>query len=89
MGFQGSKFMWSNKREIKSLVEMRLDRFTCYSAWEARFNFSRVQNVFTTGSDHSPILVAIDSLNSNSWAELSGANDFITKNTGATMKNAN
>lgn len=75
MGFHGSKFTWSNKRDANLRVEVRLDRYTCYSTWETRFNFSRVQNISMMGFDLNLILDQIDFINAKTkgrinWGKL-------------------
>lgn len=62
LGYIGNKFTWSNKRGKDSFIGLWLDRFLASYKWEIRFNSSHIRNFSTVGSDHSPILLEINSL---------------------------
>lgn len=57
MGFEGYKHTWCNNRSGHHRVEETLDRAYCNSQWNSMFNFSRVQNLSTSGSNNSPVVL--------------------------------
>ncbi|XP_062010302.1 uncharacterized protein LOC133726711 [Rosa rugosa] len=58
MGFQGSRFTWSNNR-----VKERLDRGFCNCSWRSSFAEAFIQHLPKTRSDHCPILMQLYSNN--------------------------
>ncbi|XP_061998979.1 uncharacterized protein LOC133716290 [Rosa rugosa] len=59
MGFQGSRFTWSNNR-----IKERLDRGLCNCSWRSSFAEAFIQHLPKTRSDHCPILMQLHSNNS-------------------------
>ncbi|XP_050386206.1 uncharacterized protein LOC126802601 [Argentina anserina] len=58
MGFQGSKYTWSNNR-----IKERLDRGFCCPAWRILFAEAFIKHLPKTRSDHCPILLQLYSNN--------------------------
>jgi hypothetical protein len=57
LGFQGSKYTWSNKWDAGEFTKERLDRATANSDWCNIFNDVLVEVLAARTSDHSPLLV--------------------------------
>lgn len=59
LGWSGNLFSWSNHRFKKGLIKERLDRFVSNYQWWLRFLGSKVSNLSSVGSDHSPMMLEI------------------------------
>ncbi|XP_035544647.1 uncharacterized protein LOC118348029 [Juglans regia] len=59
LGYQGSKFTWSNNREYCVFTKERLDRGFVNLSLVLLFEFSSVLTLPTQSSDHSPILIKL------------------------------
>jgi hypothetical protein len=57
MGFSGSKFIWCNRQDAQSNVRVHLDRAVCNADFATRFADCHVENVITTSSDHSALVI--------------------------------
>lgn len=57
LGYLGSHFTWSNKREGEALIFERLDRCTGSLAWKRLFPRAAVYHLDFWRSDHRPILL--------------------------------
>ncbi|KAK3221777.1 hypothetical protein Dsin_008802 [Dipteronia sinensis] len=65
MGYVGSKFTWSNKREGSETIMERLDRALCNRSWRAEFPQFVVRVLEFWGSDHRPLIIDFTSAVSN------------------------
>jgi hypothetical protein len=57
LGYTGSKFTWSNKRENGVFVKERLNRALANSGWCGLFPNASVEVLPVTTSDHKPLLL--------------------------------
>ncbi|XP_050245887.1 uncharacterized protein LOC126693795 [Quercus robur] len=57
MGFNGSKYTWTNRREISSLIQERLDRFFMNPSWCLLYPNAKVTHLTRCHSDHCPVLM--------------------------------
>ncbi|KAG2706415.1 hypothetical protein I3760_05G103200 [Carya illinoinensis] len=60
LGFVGTRFTWSNRREGASLIMQRLDRFLANSLWCDLYPNLRVYHGVAAHSDHSPLWLDIE-----------------------------
>ncbi|XP_050241371.1 uncharacterized protein LOC126690300 [Quercus robur] len=65
LGFSGSRFTWTNKRDAHVLIQERIDRFFVNIDWCTMYPEARVTHLTRCHSDHSPILLET---NPTSWA---------------------
>ena len=61
LGFTGAKFTWTNKRDLPSLIQGRLDRVWANPEWKSCFPKAHVKHLARINSDHCPLLLALDS----------------------------
>lgn len=61
MGFEGYPFTWSNGREEEANVQLRLDRDFGTEPLLLKFPYFKVTHSSRHGSDHSPLLIELDS----------------------------
>ncbi|XP_020412737.1 uncharacterized protein LOC109947231 [Prunus persica] len=61
LGFLGPKFTWVNKRFGGDFVMKRLDRAICNKEWRVFFPEAFVRHLPRRCSDHSPILLSLNS----------------------------
>ena len=57
MGFNGLKFTWTNRREISSLIQERIDRFFMNPSWCLLYPDAKVTHLTRCHSDHCPVLM--------------------------------
>ncbi|KAL4632625.1 hypothetical protein ACB092_04G064900 [Castanea dentata] len=57
LGFSGSRFTWSNGREIFTLIQERIDRFFVNFDWYSNFPEAKVTYLTRCHSDHYPVLL--------------------------------
>ncbi|KAL8458996.1 hypothetical protein ACS0TY_036469 [Phlomoides rotata] len=57
MGFQGSKYTWSNGRPGNENIQSRLDKVFVTAQWHSLFPSRMVHNRPRLHSDHSPLIV--------------------------------
>ena len=57
LGFIGSRFTWSNKREGLANIKERLDKAVCNQEWQCLFPKAGVKHVVAPASDHAPIIL--------------------------------
>lgn len=57
LGFSGSRFTWSNGRELSTLIQERIDRFFVNPGWYSKFSEARVTHLTRCHSDHCPVLL--------------------------------
>ncbi|TXG56665.1 hypothetical protein EZV62_017978 [Acer yangbiense] len=62
LGYSGSNFMWNNKREGKSNIQERIDRFFASNLWRDNFEYVMVEHLGFHTSDHHPILLNFDKI---------------------------
>jgi hypothetical protein len=55
MGFSGSKYTWSNKRNSMQFIKERLDSALATPRWCNHFPFFEVEVLATRTSDHKPL----------------------------------
>ncbi|XP_059428618.1 uncharacterized protein LOC132162402 [Corylus avellana] len=60
MGFQGSKFTWTNGRTDNAFTQERLDRAVANAEWLSHFACSEVKVMARRNSDHNPLLLCFD-----------------------------
>ena len=59
MGFNGPRYTWTNKREIHSLIQERIDRFFVNPEWCTLYPEAKVSHLTRCHSDHCPVLLQI------------------------------
>nr|XP_023892655.1 uncharacterized protein LOC112004654 [Quercus suber] len=57
MGFSGPKYTWTNRREIHSLIQERIDRFFMNPSWCLLYPDAKVSHLTRCHSDHCPVLM--------------------------------
>lgn len=57
MGFNGPKYTWTNRREVSSLIQKRLDRFFMNPSWCLLYLDAKVSHLTRCHSDHCPVLM--------------------------------
>lgn len=57
LGFSGPRYKWNNKRDGKSNIQERLDRFLANDHWRDNFWQAKVDHLGFNSSDHRPILL--------------------------------
>jgi hypothetical protein len=62
VGFSGPMFTWSNKQVEHDLVRVRLDRAVVNGEFQDLFDDLSVENLITTTSDHSAILIRLQNV---------------------------
>jgi hypothetical protein len=60
LSFHGPRFTWSNLREVRYLIQGRLDRGFANAAWKEAYLEAFVHHLTRTHSDHCPVLVCLD-----------------------------
>jgi len=61
LGYRGSKFTWSNKRDSEEFIKARLDRAMATPDWTSRFIDVFVEVLVTCSSDHKPLWISFAS----------------------------
>jgi hypothetical protein len=74
MAFRGPNFTWCNRREGEAMILERLDRGFCNSGWKNIFPSFVVHHIEYWGSDHRPLLLAIQKSGSHD-----GSGGFVRK----------
>ena len=59
IGFSGPQFTWTNRREVQSLIQERIDRFFVNSQWCLMYPEARVVHLTRYHSDHTPVLMEL------------------------------
>ena len=57
MGFNGPKYTRTNKREVSSLIQERIDRFFMNPSWCLLYSDAKVSHLTRCHSDHDPVLM--------------------------------
>ena len=57
MGFRGPRYTRTNRREISSLIQERIDRFFMNSSWCQLYPDAEVSHLTRCHSDHCPMLM--------------------------------
>ena len=57
LGFSGSWFTWTNRRDAQVLIQERIDRFFVNPEWCTLYPEARVSHLTRCHSDHSPVLL--------------------------------
>ena len=57
MGFNRSRYTWTNRREIHSLIQERIDRFFMNPSWCLLYPDAKVSHLTRCHSDHCPVLM--------------------------------
>ena len=57
MGFNGPRYTWTNRREIHSLIQERIDRFFMNPSWCLLYPDAKVSHLTRCHSDHCPVLM--------------------------------
>jgi len=60
LGFQGSKFTWSNSRDSEEFIKERLDRAVATPRWCEGFPNAAVEVLSVSNSDHKPLLLIME-----------------------------
>jgi len=59
IGFSGSRFTWTNRRDIQALIQERIDKFFVNSQWCLMYSKARVAHLTRCHSDHYPVLLEL------------------------------
>ncbi len=59
LGFHGPRFTWSNLREVRYLIQERLDRGFANALWRKAFVEASVHHLTRTQSNHYPMLICL------------------------------
>ena len=70
MGFEGSKYTWSNHFENGTSIWERLDKCLVTNSWFMKLRGSKVYHLNCTSSDHVPILISLSGLIPPIWKKL-------------------
>jgi len=62
LGFSRPKFTWLNKRDIRDLIQCRLDRCWVNLGWKAFYLEANVTHLARVNSDHCPLLLNLNPL---------------------------
>ncbi|KAG6683712.1 hypothetical protein I3842_12G027600 [Carya illinoinensis] len=101
LGYEGSKFTWSNKREGNGFIKERLDRAFGNHQWHLSFHQTRVQVLPVLQSDHSPLLVSCmreDGISNRgskifryeaSWSKIEECKEVVKNNWESSMRGDN
>ncbi|XP_055960697.1 uncharacterized protein LOC126668753 [Mercurialis annua] len=57
LGYIGSHFTWSNRRQYPDLIRLRLDRVLASGGWTSLFPQANILHLSDLGSDHCPLLL--------------------------------
>ena len=57
LGFSGSKFTWSNKRDLGGLIQCKLDRCWANLDWKSFFPEANITHLARVNSDHYSLLL--------------------------------
>ena len=57
MGFSGPRYMWTNRREINSLIQERIDIFFMNPSWCLLYPDVKLSHLTRCHSDHCPVLM--------------------------------
>ena len=57
MGFSGPRYTWTNRREISSLIQERIDRFFMNISWCQLYPDAKVSHLTKCHLDHCPVLM--------------------------------
>ena len=57
LGFSGLRYTWTNRREISSLIQERIDRFFMNSSWCLLYPDAKVLHLTRCHSNHCPVLL--------------------------------
>ena len=57
MGFSGPKYTWTNRREVSSLIQVRIDRFFMNPSWYLLYPDAQVSHLTRCHSDHYLVLM--------------------------------
>ena len=57
MSFNGPKYTWTNRREINSLIQERIDRFFMNPSWCLLYPDAKVSHLTRCHSNHCPVLM--------------------------------
>ena len=60
LGFHGPRYTWSNLKEVRYLIQERLDRGFANASWRATYSEASVHHLTRTHLDHCPILICLD-----------------------------
>ena len=63
-GYEGNNFTWCNGHQGGSRMWQRLDRMFVNSEWNAKFHKSLVMHLARGSSDHCPLLLMIEVIDS-------------------------
>lgn len=61
IGFSRAQFTWSNHRPLAHLIQERIDRVFVNADWYGLYPEASVNHLERSHSDHSPILMCLDS----------------------------
>ena len=61
LGYKGYPFTWNNRRPGEANTKIRLDRAMANKDWIGKFQMSKVLHLSAHASDHSPIILQVQS----------------------------
>ncbi|KAI5322896.1 hypothetical protein L3X38_031968 [Prunus dulcis] len=62
LGFIGSPYTWTDKRDNGKTIWRRIDRGICNTSWRIAFSEAFIKHLPRINSDHNPLLLSLDSL---------------------------
>lgn len=63
LGFSGPRFTWTNKREVRALIQERIDRFFVNPGWCTMYPDAKITHLTRCHSDHCPVLLESKPIN--------------------------
>lgn len=82
LGFEGQWYTWERGLTVETRVRERLDRFLGNVGWFSLFPESFVEHLVRFKSDHTPILLCLDSQRKKKRRKKGRTKDFILKPVG-------
>ena len=76
LGFQGPRFTWTNKQDITTLIQGRLDRFFANPDWCVMYPEAQITHLTRCSSDHCLVLLELHLRATSGFQGPSGSKAF-------------
>lgn len=70
IGFMGSRFTWTNRREVQALIQERIDRYFVNPSWCVMYPDAKVTHLTRCHLDHYPVLLELQPRTQNGRSNL-------------------